>query len=198
MAAFGTRRGESDNTNPILELAFGTRFSYGSVGSGKQHRRSGLRFGFAARVSVDDEYVRYGEVRPSSRALEMPHNEGFGFTFISFGAPVALAISMGHAIAPRQYSVFACLDANFAVGCVFFDSASGECVNFAAPYDNAISSFSTDDSECTIFVQVLLLHVLDPDCYSASLGGITPAANLTSLPPGFDEAISLFKCLYDE
>ncbi|KAJ7348819.1 hypothetical protein DFH08DRAFT_935868 [Mycena albidolilacea] len=71
MAAFGTRRGESDNTNPILELAFGTRFSYGSVGSGKQHRRSGLRFGFAARVSVDDEYVRYGEVRPS-------HNEGFG------------------------------------------------------------------------------------------------------------------------
>ncbi|KAF8212627.1 hypothetical protein K438DRAFT_1751065 [Mycena galopus ATCC 62051] len=66
-AAFGTRRSslESDNTNPILELAFGTRFGYGSVGGGKQHRRPGLRFGFAARVSVDDEYVRYGKfVRP--------------------------------------------------------------------------------------------------------------------------------------
>ncbi|KAF8142182.1 hypothetical protein K438DRAFT_2114808 [Mycena galopus ATCC 62051] len=66
-AAFGTRRSslELDNTNPILELAFGTRFGYGSVGGGKQHRRPELRFGFAARVSVDDEYVRYRKfVRP--------------------------------------------------------------------------------------------------------------------------------------
>ncbi|KAJ7247956.1 hypothetical protein C8J57DRAFT_1240472 [Mycena rebaudengoi] len=64
----------------------------------------------------------------------------------------------------------------------------GECINFAAPYDNAISSFSTDDGES---------HDWDPDCYGTSIGGITPAANLTSLPPGFDNAISSFRCFYD-
>ncbi|KAF8170024.1 hypothetical protein K438DRAFT_1773952 [Mycena galopus ATCC 62051] len=81
-AAFGTRRSslESDNTNPILELAFGTRFGYGSVGGGKQHRRPGLRLSFAARVSVDDEYVRYGKfVRPAEhwRCLTM-RASGYG------------------------------------------------------------------------------------------------------------------------
>ncbi|KAJ7280698.1 hypothetical protein C8J57DRAFT_1500910 [Mycena rebaudengoi] len=34
---------------------------------------------------------------------------------------------------------------------------------------------------------------VDSDCYGASIGGITPAANLTSLPPGFDNAISSFR-----
>ncbi|KAJ6586300.1 hypothetical protein DFH09DRAFT_1308339 [Mycena vulgaris] len=79
---------------------------------------------------------------------------------ISFGFSAALAIAMDRAIAPRAPGVFACLDANFAAGCAVFDHGSGECVTFAAPYDNAISSFSTDDGECAIFVQVLLLHVL--------------------------------------
>ncbi|KAJ7899722.1 hypothetical protein B0H13DRAFT_2336871 [Mycena leptocephala] len=133
--------------------------------------------------------------------LQLPFEMIFDqLAFISFGVPAALAISIDRAIASRQYGVFACLDANFAAGCAFLDNASGECVNFAAPYDNAISSFGTDDGECTIFAQVLLLHVLrrDPDCYGASLVGITPAANLTSLPPGFDNAISSFRCFYDE
>ncbi|KAJ7748118.1 hypothetical protein B0H16DRAFT_1554061, partial [Mycena metata] len=113
----------------------------------------------------------------------------YQLAFISFGVPAALAISIDRAIAPRSLGVFACLDADFTAGCAFFDNVSGECANFAAPYDNAISSFSTDEGECTIFV--------DPDCYGASLGGITPAANLTSLPPGFDNAISSFRCLYN-
>ncbi|KAJ6523534.1 hypothetical protein DFH09DRAFT_1372453 [Mycena vulgaris] len=105
---------------------------------------------------------------------------------ISFGFPVALAIVIDRAIAPRAPGVFACLDANFTAGCAVFDHGNGECVNFAAPYDNAISSFSTDDGECAIFVA----------CLRAS-GGITPAANLTSLPHGFDDAISAFRCFYD-
>ncbi|KAF7336308.1 hypothetical protein MVEN_02179100 [Mycena venus] len=94
---------------------------------------------------------------------------------ISFGFRAALAIPVDRAIARRAPGVFACLDANFAAGCAVFNHTSGECVNFAAPYDNAISSFSTDDGECAIFV--------DPDCYGASIGGITPTANLTNLPP---------------
>ncbi|KAJ7731277.1 hypothetical protein B0H16DRAFT_1584131 [Mycena metata] len=114
----------------------------------------------------------------------------YQLAFISFGVPAALAISIDHTIAPRAPGVFACLDADFTAGCAFFDDVSGKCTNFAAPYNNAISSFSTDEGECTIFV--------NPDCCGASLGGITPAANLTSLPPGFDNAISSFRCFYDE
>ncbi|KAJ7849207.1 hypothetical protein B0H14DRAFT_3452580 [Mycena olivaceomarginata] len=94
-------------------------------------------------------------------------------TLISFSFPAALAPVVDRAIVPHAPGIFACLDANFA-----------------APYNNTISSFSTDDGESANFMQVLLQSY-------ASIGGITTAANLMSLPPSFDNVILLFRCFYD-
>ncbi|KAJ7718989.1 hypothetical protein B0H14DRAFT_2643146 [Mycena olivaceomarginata] len=98
-------------------------------------------------------------------------------TLISFSFPAALvtllhsvniAPVVDRAIVPHAPGIFACLDANFA-----------------APYNNTISSFSTDD---------VMKCARDP-ATARAIGGITTDANLMSLPPSFDNVIVLFRTL---
>ncbi|KAJ7141613.1 hypothetical protein C8R46DRAFT_1046835 [Mycena filopes] len=100
------------------------------------------------------------------------------------------------AIVPRAPGVFACLDPNFTGQCSIFNHTSGECVNFAPPFNNNVSSFSTDDGDCAAYLQVIAaasrVSLLDADCCGASLN-VTVAEPRDSFPPGFDDAISSFR-----
>ncbi|KAJ7504779.1 hypothetical protein B0H11DRAFT_2273311 [Mycena galericulata] len=114
------------------------------------------------------------------------------FALIPFVIPAALvipvALAANQALTSRTPGVFACTGANFTGDCSTFNHTSGECVNFPAPFNNNIGSFSTDDGNCQTY--------LDPDCCGPYLN-VTIASPRYSFPPEFENAISSFRCSYD-
>ncbi|KAJ6585731.1 hypothetical protein B0H19DRAFT_1250510 [Mycena capillaripes] len=68
------------------------------------------------------------------------------------------------AIVSRAPGVFACVEPNFSGLCSIFNHTSGKCIKFAPLFNNNISSFSTDDRNCFIYLQGCYLLRRQPRC----------------------------------
>ncbi|KAH9481026.1 hypothetical protein JR316_0005545 [Psilocybe cubensis] len=83
-------------------------------------------------------------------------------------------------------NLFVCINPNFGEPCTVFPFTVGQCINFPAPFNDAISSVAPDPGFiCTLFV--------NPNCQGASIAVTAPGiSDLTGTP--FNDNLSSFRC----